>query len=104
MNVNENLNEKYQTISLSTAVASGEYWSINDINELRAMKAAKMTAVEIARALGRTYYSVGTKLTELGLTKKQSKPRQRKVNNIYSNPLPTCDKCFLLLSATVHDC
>lgn len=102
--MNVNVNEKYQTVSLSTAVATGEYWSINDVQELRAMKAANMRVVEIARALGRTYYSVGTKLTELGLTKKQSKTRQRKVNNVYSNPLPVCDKCFLLVSARVHEC
>lgn len=102
--MNVNVNEKYQTVSLSTAVATGEYWSINDINDLRAMKAAKMTVVEIARALGRTYYSVSTKLTQLGLTKKQSRTRQRKVNNVYTNKLPVCDKCFLLVSERVHEC
>jgi len=102
MSVNEN--EKYQTISLSTAVANGEYWSINDINDLRSMKAAKMAAVEIARALGRTYYSVNTKLIELGLTKRQSKPRARVIKNVYTQALPTCDNCFMVLSARVHDC
>jgi len=102
MSINEN--EKYQTVSLSTAVANGEYWSINDINDLRSMKAAKMAAVEIARALGRTYYSVNTKLIELGLTKKQSKPRRKNVRNVYTQQLPVCDSCFLVVSARVHEC
>jgi hypothetical protein len=102
--MNVNVNEKYQTVSLSTAVATGEYWSINDITELRALKAAQISGVEIARALGRTYYSVNTKLIELGLTKKQSKPRARRVNNIYTNKLPVCGSCFMVLSARVHEC
>jgi hypothetical protein len=97
-------NEKYQTVSLNTAVTHGEYWSINDIHELRAMKAAKMSGVQIARALGRTYYSVNTKLSELGMTRKQTKPRARVVRNVYTNSLPVCDNCCLIMSARVHDC
>lgn len=57
----------HQTVSLLTAVESGKYWSINEIHDLRDLKAANTSNFEIAQLLGRSLYAVSSKFNVIGL-------------------------------------
>lgn len=89
-------NEKYQTIALLTAVAANEYWSINDINLLRALKRDKVSNLEIAQALGRSYYAVSTKFMLVGMDGDVSVMFGNRSRNSapvsYGDP---CSECFI---------
>lgn len=100
---NHEYTEKYQSIALLTAVAAGEYWSYEDITDMRDLKKANVSNLEIAQLLGRSYYSVCTKLSLVGLSGDVSvmfgNRRNREPNN-YGTP---CDECFIFHNE-VYDC
>lgn len=103
MKTNIDYNEKYQSIALLTAVAAGEYWSYNDINDMRELKKANVSNLEIAQLLGRSYYSVCTKLSLVGLDGDVSVmfgSRRNNEPNSYGTP---CQECFIFHNEA-YDC
>lgn len=100
---NHEYTEKYQSIALLTAIAAGEYWSYEDITDMRDLKKANVSNLEIAQLLGRSYYSVCTKLSLVGLTGDVSVmfgSRRNQQPNNYGTP---CDECFIFHNEA-YDC
>ena len=79
----------YQNYTLLTAVAAGNEWTIAEINKLKDMKVSGASIKEIAIALGRTFYSVQTQVSNSNITKprKTTKP---------AATITACPKCFLV--------
>ena len=103
MKTNSEYTEKYQSIALLTAIAAGEYWSYNDIHDMRELKKANVSNLEIAQLLGRSYYSVCTKLSLVGLDGDVSVMfgnRRNKEPNSYGTP---CQECFIFHNEA-YDC
>lgn len=81
-----------QNFSLATAVNLNEEWTLAEIRNLEALRAAKVSIQDIAMKLGRSYYSVTNKLSTSGLTT----PRN-------SSPAPkavVCPGCFVTPSSS----
>lgn len=69
--MNQNINawqREAQSFSLATAVNFNGEWTLSEIQSLEAMRAAKVPIVDIAKKLGRSYYSVTNKLSTSGLS------------------------------------
>ncbi len=82
-----------QSFTLATAVNLGSEWTMAEISSLETLKASKMSIKDMATTLGRSYYSVSTRLINLGLSKshkaRNSKPEAK---------APTCYKCFTVMA------
>jgi len=89
MNPNQH-QSNYQTLTLITAVAAGNEWTIAEINKLKDLREAKMPVADIAKVLGRTFYAVQTYLGANGLTKARQ--------TVPSPKVEACPKCFLVHS------
>lgn len=103
MKTNNEYTKEYQNIALLTAVAAGEYWSFNDISDMRELKKANVSNLEIAQLLGRSYYSVCTKLSLVGLDGDVSVMFGRRRNQgpvSYGTP---CQDCFIFHNEA-YDC
>lgn len=78
-----------QNFSLATAVNLGSEWTIAEIRTLEVLKAGNMSIKDMAAQLGRSYYSISTKLIDLGLAR---------VNRNAAQPepvkTPVCPNCF----------
>jgi hypothetical protein len=75
-----------QGFSLATAVNLNEEWTLSEIRRMEVLRSNKMSIGDIAKELGRSYYSVSNKLTTSGLTT----PRN-------ATPAPkavVCQTCF----------
>lgn len=96
-------NEVYQNLTLITAIAAGEYWSINDITDLRDLKKANVSNLEIAQLLGRSYYAVCTKISLIGLEGDVAVTvgTRAKTPNYYGE---VCTDCFIFHSPNQVDC
>lgn len=103
MKTNNQYTEEYQNIALLTAVAAGEYWSFNDINDMRELKKANVSNLEIAQLLGRSYYAVCTKLSLVGLDGDVSVMFGNRRNNEPNNYGTACSECFIFHNE-VYDC
>jgi hypothetical protein len=57
-----------QSFSLATAINLNEEWTLTEIRTLESLRAAKVSIQDIAKRLGRSYYSVTNKLSTSGLT------------------------------------
>lgn len=55
-----------QSRSLEAAVNTGSEWTLAEARQLETMKASGKSIKEIAKVLGRSYYSVSTKLINIG--------------------------------------
>jgi hypothetical protein len=95
MKTNNEYTKEYQNIALLTAVAAGEYWSFNDISDMRELKKANVSNLEIAQLLGRSYYSVCTKLSLVGLDGDVSVLFGHRRNSTPVSYGTACDKCFI---------
>jgi hypothetical protein len=105
MKTNHEYTEKYQTITLLTAIAAGEYWSVNDINDMRDLKKSNVSNLEIAQLLGRSYYSICTKLSLVGLDGDVSVMFGNRRNNRKPNDYGVaCSTCFMYHTAIQVDC
>ena len=80
----------YQNLSLLTAVAAGNEWTIAEINKLKELREAKVSVADIAKVLGRTFYAVQTYMGANGLTKARQ--------TVPSPKVEACPKCFLVHS------
>jgi hypothetical protein len=80
-----------QNFTLLTAIAARNEWTIAEVNKLKDMKAAGMSVKDIAVELGRTYYSINTYISVMGLGKprRNSKPQQK---------IEACSICYLVHS------
>ena len=84
-----------QSVSLDAAVNTGSEWTLAEIRKMEVMKASGKSIKDIAQALGRSYYSVSTKLVNAGLAshRASNKPAQA------LHPM-VCGKCFTIPSKT----
>jgi hypothetical protein len=88
MDVNVWLREA-QGFSLQTAVNTGSEWTLAEIRKMEVMKASGKSIKDIAQALGRSYYSVSTKLVNTGAV------NHHKHSNKPLTPAPVvCGTCF----------
>jgi len=82
-----------QSRSLEAAVNTGSEWTLAEARQLEIMKASGKSIKEIAKALGRSYYSVSTKLVTIGAV------NHRKHSNKPLAPAPVvCGACFTIPS------
>lgn len=83
-----------QSFSLATAVNLGSEWTMAEIRTLEVLKAGNMSIKDMAKQLGRSYYSISTKLIDLGLAR---------VNRNAAQPepvkIPACPNCFTVPAA-----
>ena len=78
-----------QGFSLETAVNTGSEWTSSETRQLEIMKASGKSIKEIAKVLGRSYYSVSTKLINIGAV------NHHKSSNKILPPAPVvCGSCF----------
>jgi DNA-binding CsgD family transcriptional regulator len=78
-----------QNLSLEAAVNTGSEWTLAEARQLEIMKASGKSIKEIAKSLGRSYYSVSTKLVNIGAV------NHHKHSNKPLNPAPAiCGTCF----------
>lgn len=77
-----------QSFSLETAVNLNEEWTIAEIRTMETLRAGKMSIKDIAKQLGRSYYSVATKLVNIGAVSHHKQSNKPKVT------LTTCGNCF----------
>ena len=84
-----------QRVSLDAAVNTGSEWTLAEIRKMEDMKASGKSIKDIAQALGRSYYSVSTKLVNAGLAshRASNKPTQA------LHPV-VCGNCFTIPSKT----
>jgi hypothetical protein len=80
-----------QSVSLDAAVNTGSEWTMAEIRKMEVMKASGKSIKDIAQALGRSYYSVSTKLVNSGLSS----------HRVSNNPAQTlhpvvCGNCFTI--------
>jgi hypothetical protein len=82
-----------QSVSLDAAVNTGSEWTLAEIRKMEVMKASGKSIKDIAQALGRSYYSVSTKLVNAGLAshRASNKPAQA------LHPI-VCGNCFTIPS------
>jgi len=82
-----------QSRSLEAAVNTGSEWTLAEARELETMKASGKSIKEIAKVLGRSYYSVSTKLINIGATS------HHRHSNKPLTPAPVvCGNCFTIPS------
>jgi len=78
-----------QSRSLEAAVNTGSEWTLAEARQLEIMKASGKSIKEIAKSLGRSYYSVSTKLVNIGAV------NHHKHSNKSLAPAPViCGTCF----------
>jgi DNA-binding CsgD family transcriptional regulator len=77
-----------QSFSLETAVNLNEEWTIAEMRTMETLRAGKMSIKDIAKQLGRSYYSVATKLAKIGAVNPHKQSNKLKVI------LNTCGTCF----------
>jgi hypothetical protein len=80
-----------QSVSLDAATNTGSEWTNAEIRKMEVMKASGKSIKDIATALGRSYYSVSTKLFNSGLSSHRvtNKPVQA------LHPV-VCGNCFTI--------
>jgi hypothetical protein len=79
-------NRNAQSFTLSTAINLNEEWTLGEIRRMEHLRETQMSIRDIAKELGRSYYSVSNKLATAGLTT----PRN-------TTPAPkavVCQTCF----------
>ena len=82
-----------QSQSLEAAVNTGSEWTLAETRQLEVMKASGKSIKEIAKTLGRSYYSVSTKLINIGAV------NHHKHSNKSLTPAPVvCGNCFTIPS------
>jgi hypothetical protein len=81
-----------QGFSLATAVNLNEEWTLVEIRTMETLRAAKVSIKDIAKQLGRSYYSVSNKLATSGLTTPRNTPPAPKV--------VVCAGCFVTPSSS----
>lgn len=79
-----------QAISLETSVKSGEEWSLNEVQTLQAHRTNGLTYFAIAKAMGRSVYSVTTMARVMGIARTRAQKPAPKVQ--------ACEKCWLVHS------
>jgi hypothetical protein len=82
-----------QGFSLQTAVNTGSEWTSSETRQLEIMKASGKSIKEIAKVLGRSYYSVSTKLINIGATN-----HHRRSNKPLTPSPVVCGNCFTIPS------
>lgn len=92
MNTNVWMREA-QSFSLQTAVNTGSEWTSSETRQLELMKASGKSIKEISKALGRSYYSVSTKLINIGATS-----HHRHSNKPLTPASVVCGNCFTIPS------
>jgi hypothetical protein len=88
MNTNVWLRET-QSFSLETAVNTGSEWTNAEVRQLEVMKTSGKSIKDISVALGRSYYSVATKLISIGFVN-----HHKKSNELVRPIISTCGNCF----------
>ena len=83
-----------QSFTLVTATRANEEWLHSDIRSLETLKGLNKSIREIAVQLNRSYYSVSSKLIELGLANVQKKSNQPKAEILF------CATCHTIPSKT----
>ena len=81
-----------QSFSLDTAVRSTMEWTHAETRVLESLRSEGKSTSEIAVLLGRSYYSVSTKLSQLGLTHARSNKPTLKIE--------VCGVCFMVPAVT----
>ena len=82
-----------QSRSLEAAVNTGSEWTLAEARQLETMKASGKSIKEIAKVLGRSYYSVSTKLINIGAV------NHHQHSNKSLTPAPVvCGTCFTIPS------
>jgi hypothetical protein len=84
-----------QSVSLDAAVNTGSEWTLAEIRKMEVMKASGKSIKDIAQALGRSYYSVSTKLVNSGLASHRASNKPAQV----LHPV-VCGNCFTIPSKT----
>jgi DNA-binding CsgD family transcriptional regulator len=84
-------NREAQSFSLETATRSTLEWTHAETRVLENMRRDGKSTSEIATLLNRSYYSVSTKLSNLGLTNRRS-------NSSPALPISSCATCFTTFS------
>jgi predicted transcriptional regulator len=79
-----------QNLSLITALRAGNEWLSEDMRVLANLKDEGKSIAEIAEILGRTYYSVATKLQATGMVAARQSTRKPKATQ------PACAACFVI--------
>jgi hypothetical protein len=103
MKTNNDYTKEYQNIALMTAVAAGEYWSYTEVNDMRELKKANVSNLEIAQLLGRSYYAICTKLSLVGLDGDISVVIGDRRNSTPVSYVTACSECFILHNE-MYDC
>lgn len=82
-----------QSFTLATAVNLGSEWTMAEIRTLEVLKAGNMSIKDMAKQLGRSYYSISTKLIDLGLARQNRNVTKPEV----AKPV-VCPTCFTTIS------
>lgn len=83
-----------QNFTLVTATRANEEWLHSDLRSLETLKGLGKSIREIAVELNRSYYSVSSKLIELGLANVHKKSNSPKIE------VSICSICFTTPSKT----
>jgi len=78
-----------QGFSLETAVNTGSEWTNAEVRKLEVMKTSGKSIKDISKALGRSYYSVATKLINIGFVN-----HHKKSNELVRPIISICGNCF----------
>jgi hypothetical protein len=89
---NQLWNRDAQSFSLATAINLNEEWTLAEIRSMETLRAAKVSIKDIAKQLGRSYYSVSNKLATSGLTTSRNTPPAPKAQ--------VCGVCFVTPSSS----
>ena len=84
----------HQNLSLVTAIEAGKYWSVNEIMDLRELKSANASNLEIAQILGRSYYAISSKFNVVGMDGDASVMIGRRRNAAPASYGTACESCF----------
>ena len=91
---NQEWTREAQNFTLATATRTTEEWLHSDIRTLETLKGLGKSLQDIAVSLNRSYYSVSSKLIDLGLVNTHKKSNRPKVE------IAICAVCFTTPSKT----
>jgi hypothetical protein len=86
--------QEAQNYTLITATKTNEEWTHEEIRKLETLRALKLSIRDIAVKLNRSYYSVSTKMVQIGLVNSHKKSNSKK------SSIVVCGVCFIVPSKT----
>ena len=86
--------QEAQNYTLITATKTNEEWTHEEIRKLETLRSLKLSIRDTAAKLNRSYYSVSTKMVQIGLVNSHKKSNSKKPSIV------VCGVCFIVPSKT----